>query len=102
MTEYPRLFAPLALGPRTVRNRVVFTAHLTNFAVDGLPTERHAAYYEARARGGAGLIITEEQCTHPSDRPYEKLVRGYLPRWSSAIDRSPTPCTGTAVWCWRS
>ncbi|MGB2718195.1 MAG: mycofactocin system FadH/OYE family oxidoreductase 2 [Rhodococcus sp. (in: high G+C Gram-positive bacteria)] len=79
MTEYPRLFAPLALGPRTVRNRVVFTAHLTNFAVDGLPTERHAAYYEARARGGAGLIITEEQCTHPSDRPYEKLVRGYLP-----------------------
>ncbi|MGV8871046.1 MAG: mycofactocin system FadH/OYE family oxidoreductase 2 [Rhodococcus sp. (in: high G+C Gram-positive bacteria)] len=79
MTEYPRLFAPLALGPRTVRNRVVFTAHLTNFAVDGLPTERHAAYYEARARGGAGLIVTEEQCTHPSDRPYEKLVRGYLP-----------------------
>lgn len=79
MTEYPRLFTPLALGPRTARNRVVFTAHLTNFAVDGLPTAQHAAYYEARARGGAGLIITEEQCTHPSDRPYEKLVRGYRP-----------------------
>nr|WP_052062989.1 mycofactocin system FadH/OYE family oxidoreductase 2 [Rhodococcus fascians] len=79
MNRYPRLFTPLELGPRTARNRVVFTAHLTNFAVDGLPTARHAAYYEARARGGAGLIIIEEQCTHPSDRPYEKLIRGYLP-----------------------
>ncbi|MFD1814874.1 mycofactocin system FadH/OYE family oxidoreductase 2 [Rhodococcus gannanensis] len=75
----PTLLSPLTVGPRTLRNRVVFTAHLTNAAVDGLPGEQHAAYYEARARGGAGLIITEEHCVHPSDRPYEKVIQGHRP-----------------------
>jgi 2,4-dienoyl-CoA reductase (NADPH2) len=38
----------------------VFSAHLTNYATqDGRPSEQHAAYYAARAAGGAGLIITE-------------------------------------------
>ncbi|HEX4251396.1 MAG TPA: mycofactocin system FadH/OYE family oxidoreductase 2 [Pseudonocardia sp.] len=75
----PRLESRLAVGSVTVRNRVVFAAHLTNFAVDGLPTERHAAYYAARAAGGAGLVITEEHTVHPGDRPYEKLIRGFDP-----------------------
>ncbi len=70
---------PLRLGPLTLRNRIVFSAHLTNAAVDGMPTAQHAAYYAARAAGGAGLVITEEQSVHPHDRPYEKLVRGHDP-----------------------
>ena len=54
-TTRPRLlFTPLRIGPITVPNRIVFAAHLTNYAEDGLPTEQHAAYYEARAAGGAG------------------------------------------------
>ncbi|MGW0177011.1 mycofactocin system FadH/OYE family oxidoreductase 2 [Rhodococcus sp. NPDC003322] len=76
---YPTLLSPLTIGPRTVRNRVVFTAHLTNAAVDGLPTEQHAAYYAARAQGGAGLIVTEEHCVHPTDWPYEKVIHGHRP-----------------------
>ncbi|MFC4604995.1 mycofactocin system FadH/OYE family oxidoreductase 2 [Rhodococcus kronopolitis] len=79
MSGYPLLLSPLRLGPVTLRNRVVFAAHLTNSAVDGLPTAQHAAYYAARARGGAGLVITEEHCVHPTDRPYEKLIAGYRP-----------------------
>ncbi|MEI2697084.1 MAG: mycofactocin system FadH/OYE family oxidoreductase 2 [Microthrixaceae bacterium] len=75
MTEL--LWSPLQLGPVTVRNRIVFSAHLTNYAEDGLPTEQHAAYYAARAEGGAGLIITEEHSTHPTDWPYEKLIHGF-------------------------
>ena len=71
------LWTPLTLGPVTVRNRIVFSAHLTNYAHDGRPTEQHAAYYEARAAGGAGLIITEEHSTHPTDWPYEKLIHGF-------------------------
>jgi mycofactocin system FadH/OYE family oxidoreductase 2 len=71
------LWSPLQLGPVTVRNRIVFSAHLTNYANDGLPTEQHAAYYAARAAGGAGLIITEEHSTHPTDWPYEKLIHGF-------------------------
>ncbi|HEY7917240.1 MAG TPA: mycofactocin system FadH/OYE family oxidoreductase 2 [Acidimicrobiales bacterium] len=77
--RYRHLFSPLRLGPVTVQNRIVFSAHLTNYATDGLPTEQHAAYYAARAAGGAGLIITEEHSTHPTDWPYEKLIHGFRP-----------------------
>jgi 2,4-dienoyl-CoA reductase (NADPH2) len=79
MSRYPHLFSPLRLGPLTLRNRVVFSAHLTNYAKDGKPSEQHAAYYAARAAGGAGLIITEEHSTHVTDWPYEKLIHGFDP-----------------------
>ncbi|GHB71575.1 N-methylproline demethylase [Streptomyces viridiviolaceus] len=76
---YRHLLSPLRLGPLTLANRLVFSAHLTNYAEDGLPSEQHAAYYAARAAGGAGLVITEEHSTHPTDWPYEKLIHGYRP-----------------------
>jgi 2,4-dienoyl-CoA reductase (NADPH2) len=79
MSRYPLLFSPLRLGPVVVPNRIVFSAHLTNYAHDGRPTGQHAAYYESRAAGGAGLIITEEHSTHPTDWPYEKLIHGFDP-----------------------
>ena len=98
MGRYRYLFSPLRLGPITVRNRVIFSAHLTNYAEDGLATEQHAAYYEARAAGGAGLIITEEHSTHPTDWPYEKLIHGFhrevIPgyrRITEAVHRHGTP-----------
>lgn len=74
---YRYLWTPLQLGPVTTRNRIVFSAHLTNYARDGKPTAQHAAYYAARAAGGTGLIITEEHSTHPTDWPYEKLIHGF-------------------------
>lgn len=89
-TPYPRLLAPVRVRSHTLANRIVFCAHLTNYATAGLPTTQHAAYYEARAKGGAGLIITEEHTTHPTDRPYEKLIRGYdrdvLPGYRAITD----------------
>ena len=88
----------MRIGPVVVRNRVVFSAHLTNYAEDGLPTEQHAAYYAARAAGGAGLIVTEEHSTHPTDWPYEKLIHGFHPevvpgyrRITDAVHRHGTP-----------
>ncbi len=75
--SYRYLWTPLQVGPVATRNRIVFSAHLTNYARDGKPTEQHAAYYAARAEGGAGLIITEEHSTHPTDWPYEKLIHGF-------------------------
>ncbi|MQA03778.1 MAG: mycofactocin system FadH/OYE family oxidoreductase 2 [Streptosporangiales bacterium] len=77
--RYRHLFSPLRIGPLTVQNRVVFSAHLTNYATEGRPSEQHAAYYAARAAGGAGLIVTEEHSTHPTDWPYEKLIHGFDP-----------------------
>lgn len=79
MSGHRLLFSPLRLGPLTLANRIVFSAHLTNYAEDGLPSAQHAAYYAARAAGGAGLIITEEHSTHPTDWPYEKLIHGFRP-----------------------
>ncbi len=73
------LFTPLRLGPVTVPNRIVFSAHLTNYAEGGMPTAQHAAYYAARAAGGTGLVITEEHSTHRTDWPYEKLIHGFDP-----------------------
>ena len=78
-TRYPRLFSPMRIGPVTVPNRIVFAAHLTNYAEDGRPTQQHAAYYGARAAGGAGLVITEEHSVHPTDWPYEKMIHGFDP-----------------------
>ncbi len=92
------LWSPQQIGPVTVRNRVVFAAHLTNYAKDGLPTLQHADYYAERAAGGAGLIITEEHSTHPTDWPYEKLIHGFnrevIPRYrrmTEAVHRHGVP-----------
>jgi mycofactocin system FadH/OYE family oxidoreductase 2 len=96
--RYKLLFTPLALGPVVVQNRIVFSAHLTNYAEDGAPSEQHAAYYAARAAGGAGLIITEEHSTHRTDWPYEKMIHGFDPavipgyrRITDAVHRHDTP-----------
>ena len=40
MSQYKLLFTPLQLGPVTLRNRVVFSAHLTNFAERNRPGPR--------------------------------------------------------------
>lgn len=79
MTPQRFLFSPLKIGHITVKNRIVFSAHLTNYAEDFMPSERHAYYYRERARGGAGLIITEEHSVHPTDHPYEKLIHAFHP-----------------------
>ena len=77
--QFPHLFSPLRIGTVTVPNRISFSAHLTNLSEDCLPSERYAAYLAARARGGTGLIITEEQSVHPSDRAYEHLIEAFRP-----------------------
>jgi mycofactocin system FadH/OYE family oxidoreductase 2 len=77
--QFKYLFSPLKIGQVVVPNRISFSAHLTSFAEDCLPSERHAHYYAARARGGTGLIITEEQSVHPTDRAYDKLIEAFRP-----------------------
>ena len=101
MTQFRFLFEPIQLGPIRVRNRVVFSAHLTNFAQHNEPSEKLTEYYRERARGGAGLIITEEQSVHPSDFAYEKLIHAYresvLPGFRSLT--SAVKEQGTTVFC---
>ena len=63
---FPHLFAPLTLRGHTLRNRIVFGAHTANMAENGLPGERHVAYYAERAIGGAGMIVVEPMPVHPA------------------------------------
>jgi 2,4-dienoyl-CoA reductase-like NADH-dependent reductase (Old Yellow Enzyme family) len=54
------LFSPGRIGTLGTRNRIVMAPMGSNLCEpDGTPSERMLAYYEARARGGAGLVIVE-------------------------------------------
>ncbi|MBM3477150.1 MAG: NADH:flavin oxidoreductase, partial [Armatimonadetes bacterium] len=56
MDRHTRLFSPLELGPPTLRNRIVLPPMVTCMEPGG---DQSVAWYRARARGGAGLIILE-------------------------------------------
>ena len=59
MTDpYPNLLSPLDLGFTTLRNRVVMGSMHTGLEDRAGDTDRLAAYFAERARGGVGLIIT--------------------------------------------
>lgn len=58
--NFPNMFSPINIGTVTVPNRFVVPPMGNNFAnTDGSMSERSAAYYEARAKGGFGLITIE-------------------------------------------
>ncbi len=61
---FKHLFSPHAMRGMEVRNRIFSTAHQTILASNWSPTDEMAAYHEARAAGGAGLIITESARCH--------------------------------------
>jgi 2,4-dienoyl-CoA reductase-like NADH-dependent reductase (Old Yellow Enzyme family) len=57
--EYPLLFSPLTVGPLTLKNRIVNSAHQTGFAREGAYSEQLIEYHRERARGGAALIVSQ-------------------------------------------
>lgn len=60
---YEHLSAPGRIGSLTIKNRMAMTAASASLSEpDGTMTEDMLAYYEARAKGGVGLIITEMVC----------------------------------------
>tara|TARA_Y100001960_G_scaffold142137_1_gene150537 strand:- start:2094 stop:4058 length:1965 start_codon:yes stop_codon:yes gene_type:complete len=63
---YENLFEPINLGPSQIRNRIFNPPHGTTLGANGLVSDELIAYHEARARGGAGLIILEGMAFHPS------------------------------------
>jgi 2,4-dienoyl-CoA reductase-like NADH-dependent reductase (Old Yellow Enzyme family) len=64
----PHLFAPLTIGPVTIRNRIVSSGHDTVMAIDGKVSDQLVAYQEARAQGGVGLIVVQVAGVHESAR----------------------------------
>lgn len=56
--NYSHLLSPGRIGGLSLRNRIVMSPMGSNLSEpDGHCGERIQAYYEARARGGAALII---------------------------------------------
>ncbi len=63
---FPNLFSPIDIGGLALRNRIVSTGHETHLNDRGRIGDAMIAYHEARARGGAGLIVTEVALVHSS------------------------------------
>ena len=74
MTAFPHLFQPLTLRGTTLRNRIMSTGHDTTLPTDGTVNAALIAYHRARARGGAGLIVTQVAGVHDTARYTSHLL----------------------------
>ena len=58
--SYEIMSSPMKIGNCEIKNRIVLPPMLMGFGhFDGKPTEKLMNYYEERAKGGCGLIMTE-------------------------------------------
>ena len=73
MSRYEHLFTPLEVGPLTLKNRIVRSAHGTHLAGESL-----IAYHEARAKGGVALSTLEATGVHAN-------APSVLPVYSDAV-----------------
>ena len=65
--KYEKLFTPIKIGNVEIKNRIAMAPMLMDFGqFDGRTTKQLMDYYEERAKGGTGLIITE--ITRVNDR----------------------------------
>jgi 2,4-dienoyl-CoA reductase-like NADH-dependent reductase (Old Yellow Enzyme family)/glycine/D-amino acid oxidase-like deaminating enzyme len=69
------LFEPLSIRGVQIRNRFLQTAHAPTWSLsNALTTARDVDYFEVRARGGAGLLVTGNRMVHASSLA---TVRGF-------------------------
>lgn len=74
---YEHLASSFELRGIRFRNRIFSSGHQTLLARDGGVSEALIAYHEARARGGAALIVTEAIAVHESAYFNEFVPAGY-------------------------
>jgi len=72
------LFQPLRLAGTELPNRVMTSAMTLQYGEGGLISDRHLAIYEERARGGVGLMFSEQLTASPLSRsPFASEIRAY-------------------------
>lgn len=71
---YPSLVSEIELSGVRLRNRIAHTATVTNLGRENHVTDALLSYMERRARGGAGMVITEGLSVHPSSIPNSHIV----------------------------
>lgn len=68
------LFNPITVKNLTIPNRAAIGAMVTDYCnEDGTVTERYLAYHEERAKGGWGLIITENHAVNPTGKGFQYI-----------------------------
>jgi len=88
---FEHLFTPVRIGTMTVKNRIGLPPMTVGYGTaDATLTDRHRAYYEARAMGGAGLIVTEAAAIN-GNRKYGLFPLGLyedaqIPSWAKLAD----------------
>lgn len=71
MRSDAKLFESVRIGNMEVKNRLVMPPMVTNFCgEDGSMTDRYISFMRDRAKGGAGLLITEATFVHPSGKSF--------------------------------
>ena len=67
LRKFPHLSSPITLGRTTFRNRI-FSAPMggTDITNDGCIGPKSTAFYELRAKGGAGAVTVSELMVHPA------------------------------------
>ena len=85
------LFNPIKINNLDIPNRFAMAPMTRNKSPNGIPGQNVADYYERRAKGGVGLIITEGvEVSHPSSSGYPD-VPGLKPEahegWRNVISQ---------------
>jgi 2,4-dienoyl-CoA reductase-like NADH-dependent reductase (Old Yellow Enzyme family) len=72
------IFQPLPLAGTELPNRVMTSAMTLQYGDGGFISDRHLAIYEERARGGVGLMFSEQLTASPlSPSPFPSEIRAY-------------------------
>lgn len=93
MGAFDNLLQPGRIGTLVLRNRIVMAPMGSNFAeADGSCGERIQAYYEARAAGGAGLLVMGVAAIaypHGTAEPYQVGLSDdkFIPGLKGIVDR---------------
>lgn len=95
--HFPTLFSPLQVGRRTLRNRIALPATLTNFGARHRVTERWIDFLAERAKGGAGMIITEVIAVDPTALAHGAIVTGYDPANDDGFRRASAAVEGAGA-----
>ncbi|HEY0276690.1 MAG TPA: NAD(P)-binding protein [Solirubrobacterales bacterium] len=78
MADLGPLFQPLALAGTSLPNRVMTSAMTLQYGDGGFISDRHLAIYEERARGGVGLMFSEQLTASPiSPSPFPSEIVAY-------------------------
>jgi len=87
--RFKKVFEPASIGRMQLKNRIVLPPMGTGYAGKDTVSQRMLDYYEARARGGTGLIIVEGSPPGLQCARLQQVSLGddrFIPEWQKVAD----------------